>query len=71
MLLVFAQKELLNGLLTASSASVAQGKVTSATPAFEWAVGKGLHVLLSHCASRGIKWKKRKSPDQRQLRLVA
>lgn len=52
----------------ASRASVEKGKVVSATPAFAWAVGEGIHVLLSYCAEKGIKWKRRPKP-QKQMEL--
>lgn len=41
-----------------SRVSVERGKVTSATPSFEWAIGQGLHVVLSWCATRKIKWQR-------------
>jgi hypothetical protein len=67
--LVFAHHENCEGSLRASRASVDRGRVTSATPAFAWAIGQGVHVLLSHCATRKIKWQKRRSSPQAELAL--
>ncbi len=38
--------------------SVEKGKVISATPSFAWAVGGGMHAVLSHCAKRKIRWER-------------
>lgn len=45
-----------------------KGKVVSATSAFEWAVGQGMHVVLSWASRRGLRWE-RLDPQQLELRL--
>lgn len=70
--LVFSSKERCGGSLMASRASVVRGKVVRTTPAFEWAVGQGLHVLLSWCARRKVTWRKQRDrvqPGQLELAL--
>lgn len=54
---------------TAASATVVRGKVTAASPSFAWAVGEGIHVLLSYAAMRNIRWWRRQNPGQRELFL--
>jgi hypothetical protein len=69
---VLANQERCGGYLQTSRVSVERGKVTSATPAFAWAIGQGLHVVLSWCARRGITWKRkrvRRQPGQMELAL--
>jgi hypothetical protein len=69
---VFESQERCGGSLMASRASVQRGKVVQATPALSWAVGQGLHVLLSHFARRKVAWKKRRGrahPGQMELAL--
>ncbi len=55
---------------TMARVTVVKGKVTSATPSFEWAVGGGMHVLLSHCAKRKIRWARMRQHSAGQMELA-
>lgn len=52
-----------------ASISVEKGRVVSATPSFEWAIGGGLHAVLSWCARRQIRWERRRDLGQLELGL--
>jgi hypothetical protein len=55
---------------TLARVTVSRGKVTSATPSFAWAVGGGLHLVLSWAARKGITWRRRAVPvGQAELRF--
>lgn len=50
--------------------AVEAGKITRATPSFEWAVGEGIHVVLSHLARQRIRWwPAREQPESAQMEL--
>jgi hypothetical protein len=53
-----------------ATATVVRGKVTETSPSFAWAVGEGIHVLLSYCARQKIRWwRLRRDPKQLELAL--